>query len=211
MTDSARQDVLSRIRRANRAPEDALIPPHPIPARARGDATALRARFIAMAREAGAGVDTVAAIGDVPGAVAAYLRTEGLAPTVTVAPDPALRAIDWVPLAVEDGVAPEGTVAVTAAFAAIAETGTLMVHSGPTSPNRLHFLPETHIAVVAAEVVVGGYEDAWDRLAQRFETLPRSVTLITGPSRSSDIERQLQVGVHGPRRLHIVLYDGQGH
>ena len=101
------------------------------------------------------------------------------------------------------------TVGITPAFAGIAETGTLLVHSGPRNPNQLHFLPETHIAVLWTKAIVGSYEEAWNRIVNRFKTLPRNVTLITGPSRSSDIERQLQIGVHGPHRLHIVLYDGQ--
>jgi len=45
--------------------------------------------------------------------------------------------------------------------------------------------------------------------AARFDRLPRRVTLITGPSRSSDIERKLQIGVYGPRCLHIVLVNGE--
>ena len=108
-----------------------------------------------------------------------------------------------------DPIVSSSAVAVTPAFAGIAETGTLLVHSGARNPNQLHFLPETHIAVLPAAAIVGGYEDAWTRLGAQFETPPRSVTLITGPSRSSDIERKLQIGVHGPCRLHIVLYDGK--
>ena len=69
--------------------------------------------------------------------------------------------------------------------------------------------PALITAVLPAAAIVGGYEDAWTRLNLQMQTLPRSVTLITGPSRSSDIERQLQIGVHGPRRLHIVLCDDE--
>ncbi len=211
MTDAARHDILTRIRRANRAVAAEPIRNHPIPARARGSAAELHERFIAMALEASATVDSIVSLDELAGAVGTFLDGQGLARTVTLAPDPMLRAISWAP-EIEAGDFPveaNGSVAVTPAFAGIAETGTLMVHSGPASPNRFHFLPETHIAVLAAGAIVGGYEDAWTRLAGRFEVLPRSVTLITGPSRSSDIERQLQIGVHGPRRLHIVLYDGQ--
>lgn len=213
MTGGARQEILARIRRANQAAAVAPIGAHPIPARARGTAAELVERFVAMALEAAATVDRIASTVGLPGAVRAFLDREGLPNTVTLAPDAALRSIAWAPdVEVGDAtVEARGAVAVTGAFAGIAETGTLMVHSGPASPNRFHFLPETHIAVLAAGAIVGGYEDAWARLVGRFETLPRTVTLITGPSRSSDIERQLQIGVHGPRRLHIVLCDGQRH
>ncbi len=211
MTAGARQEILTRIRRANSAARVVPIRTHPIPARARGTATELRERFVAMARESAATVDHVESLDALPSAIGSFLDGEGLPRTVTLAPDPTLRSISWAP-DVDAGVGPieaSGAVAVTPAFAGIAETGTLLVHSGPRNPNRLYFLPETHIAVLAAAAIVGGYEDAWTRLVERFETLPRSVTLITGPSRSSDIERQLQIGVHGPCRLHIVLYDGQ--
>ena len=88
-----------------------------------------------------------------------------------------------------------------------------MVHSGPEVANLLHFLPETHIAVLAAAQIVGAYEDAWARLraavAETGGVMPRAVTLITGPSRTADIERTPQIGVHGPRKLHIVVVDGE--
>ena len=99
-------------------------------------------------------------------------------------------------------------VSITPAASGIAETGTLMVRSGPATPYTLNFLPDTHIAVLAAADIVGSYEDAWARMRPAGETgasLPRTVTLITGPSRSSDIERTVTIGVHGPLRLHIVL------
>lgn len=213
MTDGARQEILARIRWANSAARAVPIRTHPIPARAQGTATELRERFIDMAREAAATIDHVASLDTLPNAIRSFLDQEGLPRTVTLAPDPTLRSIVWAPdVDAGDGsMEAGGVVAVTPAFAGIAETGTLLVHSGPRNPNRLHFLPETHIAILSTKAIVGGYEDAWIRIVERFKTLPRSVTLITGPSRSSDIERQLQIGVHGPRRLHIVLYDGQGH
>ena len=211
MTDAARQDILARIRGANAGREAPAIGRRPIPARARGDAGELRSRFDAMAEEAGASLDHVATAGALPGAVASFLDREGLGPSIVLAAQSTLRSLAWAPhVDVADRpVEAAGTVAVTTAFAGIAETGTLMVHSGPRNPNRYHFVAETHVAVLATDAIVGGYEDAWSRLAGRVDGLPRSVTLITGPSRSSDIERKLQIGVHGPRRLHIVLYDGQ--
>ena len=211
MTDLARQEILAKIRSANSAAKAGPVRTHPIPARAQGAVTELRRRFIDMAREAAATIDHVASLDALPKAVRSFLDQEGLSRTVTLARNSALRSIVWEPYcdASDDPTDANNTVAITPAFAGIAETGTLLVHSGPRNPNQLHFLPETHIAVLWSKAIVGGYEDAWARIVEGFETLPRSVTLITGPSRSSDIERQLQIGVHGPRRLHIVLYDGQ--
>ena len=107
---------------------------------------------------------------------------------------------------------PSDYVSVTPAFAGIAETGTLMVHSGATTPYTLNFLPETHIAVLGAEKIVGAYEDAWARLRTKLKaagetTLPRTVCLITGPSRTGDIEKKILLGMHGPPRLNIILVE----
>ena len=211
MTDGARQEILARIRSANSAAEAGTVRTHPIPARAQGTESELRGRFIDMAREAAATIDHVASLDTLSKAVRSFLDQESLPKSITLGRNSALRSIAWESDfdTGDDPMGANNKVAITPAFAGIAETGTLLVHSGPRNPNQLHFLPETHIAVLWTKAIVGSYEDAWNRIVKRFKTLPRSVTLITGPSRSSDIERQLQIGVHGPHRLHIVLYDGQ--
>jgi L-lactate dehydrogenase complex protein LldG len=64
-----------------------------------------------------------------------------------------------------------------------------------------------------ASRVVGAYEAAWDMMRAEWRDpltggfLPRNVMLVTGPSRSADIESVLELGAHGPRRLHVVLVD----
>jgi L-lactate dehydrogenase complex protein LldG len=85
-----------------------------------------------------------------------------------------------------------------------------MLASGAERPTTLNFLPETHIVVLPADRVVGALEQAWARLrGERRRNMPRTVNFITGPSRSADIEQTLQMGAHGPRRLHIILIDGE--
>lgn len=188
-------------------------PAHPIPARARGDHATLVDRFMEMSREASVGISQVKNRSDIPAAISVFLVAEKLTSEIRLSPDGRITSLPWesIPeLALSAGPArSDDMVSVTPAFAGIAETGTLMVHSGPDTPNTLHFLPETHIVLLQAGAIVGGYEDAWTRLRARFDPLPRSVTLITGPSRSSDIERKVQIGVHGPRRVHVVLIDDE--
>ncbi|MCU0890024.1 MAG: lactate utilization protein, partial [Rubritepida sp.] len=62
--------------------------------------------------------------------------------------------------------------------------------------------------------IVGAYEEAWDMLRAERGTerplMPRNVMFVTGPSRSADIEQTLELGAHGPRRLHILLVDDDG-
>ena len=102
----------------------------------------------------------------------------------------------------------------TPCLAAIAETGTLMLVSGADTPTTLNFLPDTHIVVLRAGQVVAGYEDGWDLVRARAggdpASWPRTVNLITGPSRTGDIEQRIQLGAHGPRRLHVVLVESCG-
>ena len=112
-----------------------------------------------------------------------------------------------------DGRSPRIGLGVQHGYAGIAETGTLMLPSSPGRPTTLNILPETEIVVLRATRVVGAYEEAWDLLrAENRDPLtggpmPRNVMLVTGPSRSADIEQTLELGAHGPRRLHVVLVD----
>jgi len=194
---------------------EARLRDHPrnlVPQRSEGDPDAHRDLFVDMAREAAATVDIVADATAVPEVLSRYLSAQNLPQKVVMAPDPALDAVPWdkAPLlAVRRGRTDgEDEVSVTGAFAAVAETGSLMMTSGPDHPTTLNFLPETHVAVLPAEVIEGSFEAAWDRLRAVYgAAVPRTVNFVTGPSRSADIEQTLQMGAHGPRRLHIILID----
>jgi L-lactate dehydrogenase complex protein LldG len=98
-------------------------------------------------------------------------------------------------------------VSVTGAFAGIAETGTVVMASGPDHPVSLNLLPDTHVVVLRESDIVGGYEDVWGRLRARYgkDLMPRTVNTITGPSRTGDIEQTIELGAHGPRRMHILV------
>ena len=90
--------------------------------------------------------------------------------------------------------------------------GTLMLPSAPERPTTLNLLADTAIVVLRAGRVVGAYEEAWDLLrAERGGAdgafMPRNVMFVTGPSRSADIEQTLELGAHGPRRVHVVLIE----
>ena len=165
--------------------------------------------FVAMAEEVQTTVARVASDADVPGEVARYLAAENLPAELVMAPDLALAAIPWDSrplLQIRRGRAGAGdAVSLAPCLAAIAETGTLMLVSGPATPTTLNFLPDTEIIVVRAGQVVASYEDGWDLVRAVPEALPRTINFITGPSRTGDIEQRIQLGAHGPRRLHVVL------
>jgi L-lactate dehydrogenase complex protein LldG len=169
--------------------------------------------FIAMAEEVQATVTRVSSSAAVPEAIARYLAAENLPANFVMAPDSRLDEIPWNTwplLQIRRGRAEaEDRVSVTPCHAAIAETGTLMLISGAQTPTTLNFLPEAHIVVVRRGQVVATYEDGWDRLrtVETTGALPRAINFVTGPSRTADIEQHIELGAHGPRRLHIVLIE----
>jgi L-lactate dehydrogenase complex protein LldG len=213
-TSRARANILGRIRSAQghaqasparEAQAQDYVARHPI---AHGPAIGddVLAHFEAQAQRMSSTTQRVETLADVPAAVAGYLSAHGLA----------ARAVCWKTLAELDwgsaGVAVEARaptgddlVGLTGAFAAIAETGTLMLLSGPDTPASTHLLPETHVAVVPASRVVRYYEDAFERVRAEHGKPPRAMNLVSGPSRTGDIEQTIVLGAHGPYRVHIVI------
>ena len=182
-----------------------------IPARSRLSHTDQVSLFVTNVEKEFGSVARVPDAEAVPGAVADYLARQNLPTSLVMAPHPQLRAIPWSTrplLEIREGRAQAtDLVSVQHAFAAIAETGTLMLPSAPERPTTLNLLADTEIVVVCASRLVGAYEEAWDLLRAERGGMPRNVMLVTGPSRSADIEQALELGAHGPRRLHVVLVE----
>ncbi|MCE9528675.1 MAG: lactate utilization protein [Planctomycetales bacterium] len=89
---------------------------------------------------------------------------------------------------------------------AIAETGTLMVCSRPGQERVASLLPIMHVAIVERQQIVPDLIDAFGILHERgLDKLPSNTTLITGPSKTGDIELQLTTGVHGPKHWRVIL------
>ena len=179
-----------------------------IPNRVAGPHAALVDLFVTMAEGVSATVARLDGMTEVPDAIATFLADNNLPAAVKLAPDAALDGIDWSlrpMLDVSRGAATAADMtSMTACLAGVAETGTLVLASGAGSPTTLNFLPDNHIVLLHASQVVAAYEDAWDRL-RALGSLPRTVNLVTGPSRTGDIEQIIQLGAHGPRRLHVLL------
>jgi L-lactate dehydrogenase complex protein LldG len=226
-TMTARDQILAAIRRslgvtgseAPRRKEAAdRIAGHPrgvIPARGQGSPQERLDLFVRMVELAAGSVARVGALDEVPAEVAAFLRRYNLPMAVRRGADPLLAGLPWeragtleVSTALDAGMLSS----VSHAFAGVAETGTVALASGPDNPTSLNFLPDNHIVVLAAQDLAGDYESVWQRLREKFGDglMPRTVNLITGPSRSADIEQTLILGAHGPRRLHVILVGEAG-
>lgn len=181
-----------------------------IPKRGQLPADERLALFIAMAEKYNATTERLTSRETLPQSVAEYLKQRNLPASIRIGADTRLVNLPWQSagaLEILNG-ASDGNdlVAVSHAFSGIAETGTLCVLSGPNNPVTLNFLPDHHIVVVTASDIVGDMESLWANLrAAHGDIMPRTVNLITGPSRSADIEQTLLLGAHGPRALHIVI------
>jgi len=182
-----------------------------VPERSRQDASGLKALLAAQLRAANATVIEVASENDLPSAVATYLRSQNLPLAMRAGGDTWLRGIEWSrepALSIAEGpAAPNDEVGLTHAVAGVAETGTLVLASGPENPVTVTFLPETSIIVVRAADLVGPYEAAFDLIRQRYGrgTMPRTLNLVSGPSRTADVGGRLVTGAHGPRRLCVMV------
>jgi L-lactate utilization protein LutC len=101
-------------------------------------------------------------------------------------------------------------IGITSVDFAIAETGTLLVCSQPGQERVASLLPPLHVAIVEESQIVPDLIDAFALLHQRgLANLPSNVTLITGPSKTGDIELQLTTGVHGPGKWRVIVIRGQ--
>lgn len=236
-SDAARSAILARIRQAQGrgktvvagelAQRDLLLRSHPrgplptLPA----DQSGLVQRFIDCALALNTSVERAGSVAQVPEAVSRYLRALGLQGQGTdrfpqdqaSSPHDALGAVwpslmhlDWAGagITLRAGAANDtDAIGVTGVFAAIAETGTLMMASGPQSPATVSLLPETHIAIVPAHRIVAHMEDAFALARAELGELPRAINFISGPSRTGDIEQTIVLGAHGPYRVHVIVLE----
>ena len=218
----SRDAVLARVRAAvgRKGPDDvARAAAHAyIAARHRGPRPALpgdlAARFRARATELSSTVECVAAFDAVTAAVGRYVAAlDGVSADDSQDPRagvcwPEFATLGWrdAGLAIESRpTIGHDAIGITGCFCAIAETGTLVFVTRAETPTATFLLPETHIAIVRVDQILPAMEDAFARVRAECGALPRAINLVSGPSRTGDIEQTIVLGAHGPRRMHIVL------
>jgi L-lactate dehydrogenase complex protein LldG len=219
---SARDDILAGVRRslgaapgdgARRAAVEARIAaaaPGLRPQRGQGDPETRARVFIDEALRVNATVERLASVSEAPEAAARFLRARNLPARLRMGDDARLTGLDWAATQIEVTRGPskgDDPNVIAFAEAGVAETGTLVFLSGAHNPTNLNFLPDNHLVLLRVADIEADYEAVWARLRARFGkgVLPRTVNLVTGPSRSADIEQKLLLGAHGPRNLRIIV------
>ena len=193
---SARDAILNKVRASLGAGNDGRLavvrerldsaPQGLIPQRGQLPDAARIDLFATQAEKVHATTERLGSYADLPAAISAYLRSKNLPASIRMGDDSRLNGADWstqASLEILQGPSDGNDEAgLSHAFGAVAETGTLVLHSGGDNPTTVNFLPEHHLVVVDAKDV--------------------------GPSRSGDIEQKMLLGAHGPRALHIMVVGG---
>jgi len=162
--------------------------------------------FIARAEALQSSTAQVADLNAVPAAVAQYLQAQNLPNEGVIWPS--LKNLEWFSSGLALEARPpvsQDRLGITETFCGIAETGTLLLHSGIDHFSTTSLLPETHIAILRVDRIVERMEQAFALMQSELGQLPRATNFISGPSRTADIEQTIVIGAHGPRRVHIIL------
>ncbi len=193
---SARDEILSsiRARKLEPAPKPEAYRVAPV----QGD---LVEAFAKRASTQFADVRILNSMSEVPGAAADILRGRNMAAEIHVAPDSPLATLALPSTEIKATPPQQNDAALTLAPYGIAATGTLAYTAGKGMPASWHFRPVLEIAVLHASSIVGELEDVLAKVG----TLPSTLNLVTGPSRTGDIEQTMELGAHGPKGLAILI------
>jgi len=202
---SSRDEILSaiRLRRVRNEPR----PPPYHPAAIDGD---IVAQFARRATSQAAEVRHLQSMDDVPAAVADILRGRNMQAAIHLPPNSPGDKLRWQSapgLTLETTSPGPDDAALAIAPYAIAETGTLAYASAPDAPASWHFRTGLEIVVLRADSILPHLEEVLAKVKTRGD-FPSTINLVTGPSRTGDIEQTLELGAHGPKALAILIVDG---
>ncbi len=205
-----RKKIFNRIERTKKSaiPQAPKRPPllHP-----QFDISALTEIFLSKLSASSSTYQSVDCLSLVPQLVLQYAEKYNTNKTLVTNLDPFLNSDeppwDW-PNALSLSTPPAtGNEAIGLSYAstAIAETGSLVLSASKQNPTTVNFLTDHHIIILNEQDIVPNIESMWKRLSLSAGNMPRAINIITGPSRTADIEQTIQLGAHGPRSLHLLL------
>jgi L-lactate dehydrogenase complex protein LldG len=106
-----------------------------------------------------------------------------------------------------DEAPPRQDAGVSTAIFGLADTGSVVLAAAPDEPRGRSLLPDVHVTLLHEDLILPGLDELFAALG---DDLPSALAIVTGPSRSADIEQKLAVGVHGPGEVHVVLVPPAG-
>jgi L-lactate dehydrogenase complex protein LldG len=220
---AARAAILARVRRALNKPDTAGdgvrdAAQRYVAMHARGPQPVLHgnliAEFIERAIHMESTIERIAAREDIPAAVARYLDALELPDAIADQKShrgvcwPEFADLDWKGASLDIEARPttgHDRLGITGCLCAIAETGTLVFLPGRGMDTATALLPDTHVVLLRTADIVATMEDAFARVRAERRAMPRAINLISGPSRTGDIEQTIVLGAHGPYRVHILI------
>lgn len=214
MTDSARTEIIARVRRASQGAEatdierelNRLAPIPDIPSPGYN----LAEEFIINVQKNQGTAEIVPSRSEATKATAQFLYQHFRTRKLVAGNDPRLAAMPWR----DGGVLPRFGSAVDGDLASISyarlgvvDTGSIVTWTGKSNPATNNLLVEAHIVLVDLADLVTNMEQAWENInaIQANGRRPRGISFISGPSSTADIELQLVKGAHGPRHWHVIL------
>lgn len=218
MTTASRENILKKIKAAlsHQEKEQSLLnrvqqnPRGILPSRAAHlSHEQIVSLFIDQAQNALVQIKKLNSIADIPQEIIKIIKQNNFPMSLRIADEKIIKNISWAEfpdLLVQSGAATyEDKISLTTCLCGVAETGTLVMSSSVDSPTTLNFLPEIHVVLLNEKSIVPFYEDAWDLIREQKNN-SRTINFITGPSRTGDIEQTVQVGIHGPKQLYVLIY-----
>ncbi|MDO8861268.1 lactate utilization protein [Haliea sp. E1-2-M8] len=218
MAESPRSEIMARLRAAAGASASATTPEQiarELAALGFASAAVLPAAdtciaFMANVLANKGSVELAADRAEAVRVVGRYLYNRFRTHKLVAGNDPRIAAMPWRDAGVlpRFGAAENGDgAALSYARLGVAETGAVVTWTGRANPGRNNLLPEDHLVLINREDVVATLEDAWLRIRQELPagSWPRGINFIAGPSSTADVEAQLVMGAHGPRRWHVIL------
>jgi len=214
MTDSARTEIIARVRRASRGASAEQIaqelsgfgqaPTAPLPCEDLAEA------FLCNVLKNQGSIGCAKNRSEAAKAVAQYLYQSYRTRKLVAGNDPRLAAMPWRDGGVlpRFGPAEDGDLAsVSYARLGVAETGSVVTWTGKSNPASNNLLVEDHIVLIDLEDLVQTLDQAWACInaSQSEEARHRGINFISGPSSTADIDMQLVKGAHGPRNWHVIL------
>lgn len=191
-------NALARARRPNAPPPQIRLPEWS------GDALV---SFIGKVEASIARPHRLASFAGAPAKIAEVLRLANAAPELHVPAESSLLRLPWnaVPALSISSAPPTGDQsALSAAEFGIAETGTLVFFSGSNSRSSWHFRPGREFILIEQTRILPRFEDVIARI-NTLPATPATINLVTGPSRTADIEQTIELGAHGPREIHVLI------